>query len=472
MARTNDFKDQRVLLVEDDESLRASLVAALQELSFDVDSAAEGLGALRKIKDSIYDILLTDLRLPGLSGEEILRQARSLYSDLIVIVVTGYGDLTNAVQMMKLGATDYIQKPFLKEELVLRLEKALEERRLRWQNLALKDSSPDLETGDLVGESPGLRKVREMVASVAPMRTTVLVIGETGTGKELVARAIHHLSPRKDYPLVTVNCGAIPATLLEDEFFGHEKGAFTDAQQLRLGRFEQANRGSLFLDEIGNMPPDLQGKLLRVLQERECHRIGGSQTIRLDVRFIAATNSKLEEKVKAGAFREDLFYRLNVFPIYIPPLRERKEDIAPLVPHLLDRICVREGIPSKQVTQEALKALLQYNWPGNVRQLENALEMAVILAGERKFLLLEDFPAVCRLAPPATVPKVEIPPEGIDFHLVVSEFEKTIILEGLKLAQGKRSRAAALLNMKRTTLLEKLKKMQAASHEPPSTPPS
>ena len=462
MTKNNESTKPRVLLVEDDAGLRASLAAALEELLFEVDPVADGLQAVQKIKESVYDLLLTDLRLPGLGGEEVLRQAKALYPDLIVIVVTGYGDIRNAVNTMKLGATDYIQKPFVKDEVILRVQKALEERKWRWQSRTVREEAPVSDVGNLIGESPAMLRVKELAAGVAPMRTTVFIQGETGTGKEVVARAIHHNSPRKDYPLVTVNCAAIPATLMEDEFFGHEKGAFTDAQQLRVGRFEQANRGTLFLDEIGTMPLDLQGKLLRVLQERECQRIGGTQTIRLDVRIIAATNANLDEKVKSGAFREDLYYRLHVFPILLPPLRERREDIPWLVSHLLQKLCAREGLPFKQITQEAMKGLVQYDWPGNVRQLENALEMAMILAGEREYLLPENFPAIYRSPDSSeSLPTVTIPPEGANFHLLVSQFEKALLLEGLKRADGKRSRAATLLNMKRTTLLEKLKKLQA-----------
>ena len=464
MTKTRDSSCPRVLIVEDDAGLCESLAAALRELSFEVETAPDGLQAVQKIKESVYDILLTDLRLPGLNGEEVLRQAKALYPDLIVMVSTGYGDLRNAVNMMKLGAADYIQKPFLKDELIVRIEKAIEQRQWRWQSRAAKEETNGSDWGDLIGKGPAMARVKELAAGAAPMRTTVLIQGETGTGKELVARAIHHGSPRKDYPLVSVNCAAIPATLMEDEFFGHEKGAFTDAQQVRVGRFEQANRGTLFLDEIGTMPLELQGKLLRVLQERECQRIGGTQTIRLDVRIIAATNTKLDERVQSGAFREDLYYRLNVFAIVLPPLRERREDIPLLAAHLLEKICAGEGLAQKQIAQEALKGLVAYDWPGNVRQLENALEMALILGGEREYLLPEDFPAVCRRpASSESLPRVEIPDEGADFNLLVSRFEKALILEGLRRSDGKRSRAAALLNMKRTTLLEKLKKLQAAA---------
>ena len=470
MTENRDLTQPRVLIVEDDANLRALLATALQELDFEVDSAADGLEATRKVKESVYDILITDLRLPGQSGEEVLRQAKALYPDLIVMVATGYGDIRNAVNMMKLGASDYIQKPFVKDELVVRIQKALDERKWRYQSRAWEGEIAESEFGDLVGRSAAMERVKELAAGVAPMRTTVLIQGETGTGKELIARAIHYNSPRKDYPLVSVNCAAIPATLMEDEFFGHEKGAFTDAQQLRIGRFEQASRGTIFLDEIGTMPFDLQGKLLRVLQEREFQRIGGAQTIRLDVRVIAATNQKLDERVKAGEFREDLFYRLNVFPIALPALRERRDDIPLLAVHLLGEFCRREGLPPKQISQDALKALSIYDWPGNVRQLENALEMAVILAGKREYLLPPDFPVIFPVigqvfgqtsASAGSLPPVAIPPDGADFNLLVSRYERALIEEALRLSDGKRSRAALLLHMKRTTLLEKLKKLQS-----------
>jgi DNA-binding NtrC family response regulator len=377
--------------------------------------------------------------------------------------MTGFGDIGSAVRLMKLGDSDYIQKPFVRDELILRLRKALEERRLRWESRELQERSGGASVGNLIGESLPMLHVKELIQSVAPKRSTVLLVGETGTGKELVARAIHLNSSRKDYPMVTVNCGAIPATLMEAEFFGHEKGAFTDAAHLRTGRLEQANRGTLFLDEIGSMPYDLQGKLLRVLQERECQRIGGTQTIKLDIRFIAATNVTLEEKVKSGSFREDLYYRLNVFPIFLPPLRERRDDIPLLVPHLLEKVCQREGIPAKRMSQEAMKILMQHDWPGNVRQLENVLEMATILAGKRDYLLPDDLPPLCRPPEPEFATRVEVPPEGVDFNQLVSQFERALIEEGLKRANGRRSQAAELLGLKRTTLLEKLKRLEPLS---------
>ncbi len=454
------FPAQRILLVEDDAELRNSLGNYLSHLNFEVDAVADGGAAIAKLRESIYDVLLTDLRLPGASGEQIITQAKELYPDLIAMVITGYGDLSNAVRLMKLGASDFIQKPFLKDELALRLKKAMEERRLRWENRANEDKTHKSSLTHLIGDSPAFQRVKNLILSVAPKGATVLLIGETGTGKELAARALHQNSPRKDYPLVAVNCGAIPGNLMESEFFGHEKGAFTDAHQLRMGRFEQANRGTLFLDEIGTMPVDLQGKLLRVLQERECQRIGGSKNIKLDVRFVAATNVNMEERVKAGDFREDLYFRLNVFPIHLPPLRERREDIPLLALHLLEKISKRENIAPKQISQEALKNLSQHDWPGNVRQLENVLEMAIILADDRDYLLPEDLPPICHHTGAVGMPKVEIPPEGVNLNSLMAQYEKALIEEGLRQAEGRRSRAAILLGLKRTTLLEKMKRLE------------
>ena len=459
-----DLENLRILLVEDEPELRSTLESLLRDLSFEVDAVADSSNAFAQLRRNVYDVLLTDLRLPGEGGgDEIVCQAKQLYPDLIAVVMTGFGDVAGAVRLMKLGASDYIQKPFVRDELVLRLRKAIEERRLRWESRELQERSGGPSVGNLIGESLPLLRVKELIESVAPKRSTVLLVGETGTGKELVARAIHLNSPRKDYPLVTVNCGAIPATLMEAEFFGHEKGAFTDAAHMRTGRLEQSNRGTLFLDEIGTMPYDLQGKLLRVLQERECQRIGGIQTIKLDIRFIAATNVTLEEKVRAGSFREDLYYRINVFPIFLPSLRERRDDIPLLVPHLLEKICQREGISMKIMSQEALKVLMQYDWPGNVRQLENVVEMATILAGERDYLLPEDLPPLCRPPEPDYAARVEVPPEGVDFNQLVSQFERALIEEGLKRANGRRSQEAELLGLKRTTLLEKLKRLDTLS---------
>jgi DNA-binding NtrC family response regulator len=461
--KIEEFSNQRVLLVEDDAELRRSLGQVLSQLSFDVQAVADGEAALAQLRGGVFDALITDLRLPGISGERVITEAKAIYPDMIAMVITGHADISSAVRLMKLGAADYIQKPFLKDELTLRLKKAIDDRRLRWETRALEEKAKASALTQIIGDGPAFSRVKELILSVAPKRSTVLLIGETGTGKEVVARAIHQNSPRKDYPLVAVNCGAIPGNLMEAEFFGHEKGAFTDAHTLRMGRFEQANRGTLFLDEIGTMPLDLQGKLLRVLQERECQRIGGAQTIKLDVRFIAATNVNMEEKVRAGGFREDLYYRLNVFPIFLPALRERREDIPALSAHLLEKIAAVEGLAPKQLSQEALKILMNYTWPGNIRQLENVLEMAIILAGERDYLLPGDLPPLNRASSASAAtddptPRVQVPPEGVDFNDLVTRYERALIEEGLRLAHGRRTQAAMLLGLKRTTLLEKMKR--------------
>jgi DNA-binding NtrC family response regulator len=464
--KSESFSNQRILLVEDDPELRRSLGHILSQLAFDVEAVADGESALAQLKQSVFDALITDLQLPGVPGEEVITEAKSIYPDLIVMVITGHADISSAVRLMKLGASDYIQKPFLKDELILRLRKAIDDRRLRWDTRALEDKVAAGSLNQIIGDGPAFSRVKELVLSVAPKRSTVLLIGETGTGKEVVARAIHQSSTRKDYPLVAVNCGAIPGNLMEAEFFGHERGAFTDAHQLRMGRFEQANRGTLFLDEIGTMPIDLQGKLLRVLQERECQRIGGVQTIKLDVRFIAATNINMEEKVRDGAFREDLYYRLNVFPIFLPALRDRREDIPQLAAHLLDKIAAVEGIAPKRISQEALKVLMSYSWPGNIRQLENVLEMAIILSGERDYLLPGDLPPLNRNGASSDsgsqdhTPRVEVPPEGVDLNHLIAQYERAMIQEGLRLSHGRRTQAAMLLGLKRTTLLEKMKRYE------------
>jgi DNA-binding NtrC family response regulator len=305
-----------------------------------------------------------------------------------------------------------------------------------------------------------MQQVYRMVAMVAPKTSTIMISGETGTGKEVVARAIHYNGPRRDQPLVCVNCAAIPANLLEDELFGHVKGAFTGAHQHRVGRFEQANRGTLFLDEVGSMSLDLQVKLLRVIQEREFQKVGGTTSVRVDVRIIAATNEELIDKVRRGEFREDLYYRLNVIPIHILPLRERREDIPPLVSHFLKKLCQEQHLPIKRVSHEAIKHLIAFEWAGNVRQLENALEMAVALSGDRELLEVSDFPVVAQTACENEVFRnIEIPEEGVNFNTLISELERRLILQSLQATGGNKKKAATLLQLKRTTFVEKLKRM-------------
>ena len=312
----------------------------------------------------------------------------------------------------------------------------------------------------LVGSSVAMKAIYKRIGIVANKTSTILIEGETGTGKELIAKAIHYNSSRKDQPLVSVHCGAIPSSLLEDELFGHVKGAFTGALQNRIGRFEQANHGTLFLDEVSSMPMDLQVKLLRVLQEREFQRVGSISTVKVDVRIVAATNGDLLAAVEKGEFRSDLYYRLNVIPINIPPLRERRDDVALLAEHFIRKFCAEQKVPIKKISESAIQCLASYDWPGNVRQLENTMEMAVTLADDRELLEANDFPVACRaLKTTEAVSEVEFPDEGVNFNTVVSDLEKRLILQSLEVARGNKKKAATLLRLKRTTFVEKLRRM-------------
>ena len=313
---------------------------------------------------------------------------------------------------------------------------------------------------NLVGASAPMQAIYKRISIVANKTSTILIEGETGTGKELIAKAIHYNSPRREQPLVSVNCGAIPSNLLEDELFGHVKGAFTGAHQQREGRFEQANHGTLFLDEVSSMPMDLQVKLLRVLQEREFQRIGSAATVKVDVRIVAATNGNLLAAVEKGEFRSDLYYRLNVIPIIVPPLRERRDDIPLLTMHFVKKFCTEQNVPLKRISDEALKSLVNYDWPGNVRQLENVMEMAVTLSDDRELLDIGDFPAVCHVSKNTDADsEIEFPNDGVNFNTVVSNLEKRLILQSLEVARGNKKKAATLLRLKRTTFVEKLRRM-------------
>jgi DNA-binding NtrC family response regulator len=345
--------------------------------------------------------------------------------------------------------------------MVLRVEKGLQDRRLKSENsLFRSELQGKYQFANLIGSSPAMQQVYQMVALVAPKSSTILISGETGTGKEVVARAIHYNGPRKDQPLVCVNCAAIPGNLLEDELFGHVKGAFTGAHQHRVGRFEQANHGTLFLDEVGSLPFDLQVKLLRVLQAREFQKVGGTTTLKVDVRIIAATNEDLSEKVRCGEFREDLYYRLNVIPICILPLRQRREDVPLLVSHFVKKVCAEQRVQVKRVAHDAIKQLVAFEWPGNVRQLENAVEMAVALSDNRELLEAADFPVVARTpSEDAFFRNIDIPEEGVNFNTLITELERRLILQSLHVTGGNKKRAASLLHLKRTTFVEKLKRI-------------
>jgi len=458
MERKSDI---RILVVDDEDYMREVVRQALENSDFTVEEAADGKTALSMLRQYPYNVIITDLRLPGLTGEAILEEAISLFPETIVILMTGFGNIQSAVEAIRKGAYDYLPKPFQLAELVMRVEKGLQERQLKSENQLLRtELQGKYHFSNLVGTSAAMQNIYRLIGVVAQKTSTVLIEGETGTGKELIARAIHYNGPRRDQPLVSVNCGAIPSNLLEDELFGHVKGAFTNAHQHRIGRFEQANHGTLFLDEVSNMPMDLQVKLLRVVQEREFQRVGSATTIKVDVRIVAATNGNLQEAVEKGNFRGDLYYRLNVIPIQVPPLRQRREDIPPLVSHFTKKYCADQQLQLKTVSQEAMKNLMDYDWPGNVRQLENAVEMAVALSGDRILLDMPDFPVVSRQSSAAAqFQAIEIPDDGIHFNTMISDLEKRLILQSLQAARGNKKRAASLLHLKRTTFVEKLRRM-------------
>src|ERR687891_681138 len=370
----------RILIADDHDALRRGLVRALTEAGHEVDEAPNGNAAIEKLHESYYDVVLSDLKMGGSDGIDVLKTTKALHPTTAVILMTAFGSVTTAVEAMKIGAFDYVQKPFEIEEMEVKIEKALELRRLKHELDYLRHTQQDIYEFDrIVGSSDALQRVLDIVKKVAKSNTTVLVRGETGTGKELIAGAIHHNSLRASRNFVKVNCAALQENLLESELFGHEKGAFTGADKQRVGRFEQADGGTLFLDEVGDMSPSTQAKILRVLQEHEFERLGGTRTVRVDVRLIAATNRDLTTMVTAGTFREDLYYRLNVVAIEMPPLRERKEDIQALAGFFIGRFAAELKKRVDGISPDALKLLMRYNWPGNIRELENAIERGVLL---------------------------------------------------------------------------------------------
>ena len=455
---------KHLLIVEDEAPLREVVAERLADAGYGVVQASNGEEALERLAEFAFDIIVTDLRLPGVDGGKVLEAAIARYPEIIVIVVTGYGTVKDAVEAIKRGAADFVTKPFQFDELLYALESALEQRRLKSENAYLRSQ---LErrysfTG-IIGRSRPMRDLFQLLETVSGTNSTILVTGETGTGKELVARAIHHNSPRRSGPFVALNCSAIPETLLEAELFGHVRGAFTGAVGTRVGRFEQAHRGTLLLDEVGTMGAPLQMKLLRALQEREVERIGDSRPIKVDVRVIAATNSDMAKLVSEGRFREDLFYRLNVIPVVLPPLRDRREDIPLLVQHFLERFC-REFAPPRPpmtVSQQAMRRLMAYAWPGNVRQLENALERAVALGAGRTQIEMTDLPPdVQEMGPSPASAAFALPDGGLDLQAYVSDIERELIHQSLERSGGNKGRAALLLNLKRTTLVEKLKRLE------------
>jgi DNA-binding NtrC family response regulator len=457
---------QHLLLVDDEPAFREVIAERLAEQGFRVEQASSGEAALERLNDFAFDVLITDLRLPGVVGRQVLDEAFARYPDILAIVITGFGTVREAVEVTRLGAEGFITKPFQFEELLHELNAAIEKRRLRAENDYLRAQLHDrFRIDGIIGRTPTMMQLFELLRTVAATASTVLVTGETGTGKELAARAIHDASPRRSQRFVAINCSAIPETLLEAELFGHVRGAFTGAVANRQGRLEQANRGTLFLDEVGTMSAALQAKLLRVLQSREFERVGDSQTVRVDVRVIAATNSDLRKMVEIGTFREDLYYRLNVIPVRVPPLRERRADIPILAQHFLDRLARDAQPPRGRVTlsQDAQQAMMAFNWPGNVRQLENVMERTFALSPGRAQITSLEMPEEIRnVRPPMQAGDVPIPDAGIDIEAIVSEFEHTLIRRALERTGGNKRQAADLLHLKRTTLIEKLKRLEKA----------
>ena len=466
--------------------LRQAIAEQLADRGYRVEQADSGEAALTHLADFAFDVIVTDLRLPGIDGAAVVDAAVERYPDIVAIVVTGYGTVKDAVEAIKRGAWDFVSKPFQIDELLHVLDAALEQRRLKSENAYLRAQLEERYRFEgLIGKSRVMTRLFQLLETVAATSSTILVAGETGTGKEVVAHAIHHNSPRRLYRFVALNCSAIPETLLEAELFGHVRGAFTGAVGTRQGRLEQAHKGTLFLDEVGTMSAALQMKLLRVLQQREFERVGDSHTIKVDVRVIAATHNDLRKMVANGEFRGDLYYRLNVIPIQLAPLRERKEDIPLLVQHFLDKFQTRVAVearaaqdsspghkssgagqdvgsaPKLTVSQQAMRRLMSYQWPGNVRQLENAIERAVAFSGGRSQIDMADLPPELLEAEAAPVTSLlPLPEEGLDLDALIAGIERDLIQRSLDRTGGNKGQAARLLNLKRTTLVEKLKRLQ------------
>jgi DNA-binding NtrC family response regulator len=449
----------KILVVDDEPGAVEILVDLLGQENYVVTTAQDGEEALAFIRESSYDLVLTDLNMPKLNGLELLTKIQQMNSETMSLVLTGCGTIDNAVAAMKAGAYDYITKPFNVDEMLLTVQRALEYRTLKKENKNLKQLvDREYNFKNFVGDSEEMQQVFSFIRKVTDTDTTVLIQGESGTGKELVARAIHFNSHRADAPLIPINCAAIPRDLLESELFGHVKGAFTGATTSRAGRFEMADGGTLFLDEIAEMPPELQVKILRVLQEQQFERVGGTKTIQVNVRILAATNKNLDKEIKNGRFREDLFYRLNVIPVRLAPLRERVSDIPLLARHFLEKFSKEKRRSIKGFTRDAMQCLEHYTWPGNVRELENLVERMVILT-EGETISIHDLPEKIHVPiKPSSIPSLKIPTQGIFLNDAVEEFENELILKAMKIAGGVKSKAAKLLNLNRTTLVEKIKK--------------
>ena len=448
-----------ILVIEDNETMLEGISRTLERMGHRVVGVPDGLQGLEVCRKGDIDLVIADYKMQPMDGMEVLERVKRMDEDIDVVIITAYGTIELAVEAMKKGASDFITKPFSPDELKVRIDKVLEFRRARQRSQRLADENLylrqeiEVQYGEMVGSSEKMRKVFEKIEKVARTDSSVIIYGESGTGKELVARALHYRSPRREGPFVKVNCAALAEGVLESELFGHEKGAFTGAIRRKKGKFELANTGTIFLDEVGDIPPAIQVKLLRVLQEKEIERVGGEGPIKVDVRIVAATNRDLPKMVEEGKFREDLFYRLHVIPIYLPPLRERKEDIPELVRHFLRKKCAQLGRKVPEVDPKALELLMEYDWPGNVRELENVLERAIVLCeGDR--IGPSDLPLLVeREGDVLRVPEGEVPlPEMLE------SLERQLIERALEKARGVKAEAARILGIKTSTLYYKMEK--------------
>ncbi|HID93922.1 MAG TPA: sigma-54-dependent Fis family transcriptional regulator, partial [bacterium (Candidatus Stahlbacteria)] len=449
------MQNERILVVDDEPIVCKSCLKILNDLGYEVETVQSGQEALERVEKEPFDIVIVDLKMPGISGMEVLKTIRETYPDIIVIMITGYSTVETAVEAMKLGAFDYIPKPFTPDELSIRIEKALERKNLLRENRYLRQElQAKYEFGNIIGKSKPMQEIYRIVKKVAPTDSTVLIHGESGTGKELIARAIHHNSPRREKPFIAVDCGALSEDLLESELFGHVKGSFTGAIVNKPGLFEVANGGTFFLDEIGDISLGIQAKLLRVLQEKEFKQVGGIKTIKVNVRLIAATNKNIEKMISEGKFREDLFYRLNIVPIFLPPLRKRKDDIPLLAHHFLTKYNRERNKNIKNISPEAMNLLTEYNWPGNVRELENVIERVIVMTDE-DIIRPEHLPPNIqrnKVCIDITTPKNNIELKRLKKQAkeqAIERIEKSFVIEALKRNNWNVTKSAIDVGMKR-----------------------
>ena len=450
----------KILVADDEKSMREFMDIMLKKEGYKVTLASNGEEVMKLIEKDIFDLALVDIRMPRQDGISVLKRIKSISPETVVIVITAYASADTAIKAMKEGAYDYITKPFKIDEIKLIIQNALEKKHLQKENLLLKQVVRDrYHFENIIGQSSKMLELYDLLEKVAPTKTNILITGESGTGKELVAKAIHYNSPRKDKPFVTLNCGAIPESLIESELFGHMRGAFTDAISTKKGLFEVADEGTIFLDEISELPLMMQVKLLRVLQDGEFKRVGGTEDIRVDVRIISATNKNLEEAVREKQFREDLFYRLNVIQIRIPSLRERKEDIPLLTSHFLKRYSEELGKQISQISPEALRVLVQYDYPGNVRELQNIIERAMALETSQELTAQNLSSYIEEQLPIKKRPlDLEIPSEGVDLEKIVEDVERTLLIKALDRTKGIKKKAAELLHINFRSMRYRLEK--------------